>query len=216
MRTHYFYFFLLSIALLSCKDKQSELPKPSSTTTEPSKPTEKYAHLKAYFYGILDNKDTLIYDNVNDFQNVIFGGYPETINDGEVKKVIFKQLYFNPKICKPILEIKKGTLITSTDGVYEQTFFDFIKVGKYPYSVNAENGIEINWYDPSGEKWSTSFGPENESCFFITKAEKSVFEYVKTDYHGDVELRIDCYLYNQKGDRKILHGRSTGFFEEVK
>ena len=99
--------------------------------------------------------------------------------------------------------ISKGTFIANMDSVVSD-FTNFFPIGNYTYSVNATNGVAVNWRYNSKD-WSTSNGSNQSGSTFNVSSAKTIIldgSYLERNIAGT----FSCNLYDSIGTLKHVTG----------
>ncbi|MBK6545023.1 MAG: hypothetical protein IPG12_07115 [Saprospiraceae bacterium] len=98
--------------------------------------------------------------------------------------------------------LAKGTMAIAQGGYpSELQFSNFMNDQNNEFSLEALNGIEINFYDAQQEIWSTSLGSQMGSQFKFIKLTSIT---VLNDHYIESEAEFNCKLYNALGEVKQL------------
>lgn len=114
-----------------------------------------------------------------------------------------------------LFTVRIGTLHFPNGSLQENQFVNFFATGSYPYTLDGDEGIEINWRDNDGTIWSTSNGTANQSGSVFVIAEKAVDEDLEGQGFYAVKIRagLNCKLYDDNGNSKeISDATYVGYF----
>lgn len=138
-------------------------------------------------------------DTVNNQTAAIYHSSLNTLADDTVK----------------LFTVRIGTLNFPNGSLQENQFANFFFTGSYPFTLDADEGIEINWRDDDGNIWSTSNGTANQSGSSFTIANKAVDEDLEGQGFYAVKIKADfnCKLYDESGNSKTISDASyVGYF----
>jgi len=102
----------------------------------------------------------------------------------------------------PIIEFSKGTF-KYTIPSDSAAFSNFFAPQSYSYSVNAEDGVKITWYDSNGDMWSTDMGSGNQSGSTFTIEDRRAYTFSGEKYVR-IKASFNCTVYNGLGGSKTI------------
>lgn len=109
-----------------------------------------------------------------------------------------------------LISIRKGTL--SFIGGFDPdtaTFSNFFNAGTFNFSDDAENGIELNWFDSNNVLWTTSGINQSGSTFVIEK--KISYEFLGY-FYARYKAKFNCKLTNGVQTITLTNGSMIGSF----
>ena len=157
------------------------------------------------FSAEIDGKEISFIDgneNIRNGSNVIktFKKLPDS------STVIFQSYFYKYPAGQADVSVNLGTLHFVGHKIKQNDFIDFFKADKYNFSVLAENGVEVIYYDKKFQLWSSSQGNQDQSKFEIT-------ELISDSVNVKFKAILNCKLYNSEGKFKILEkGIFVGYF----
>jgi hypothetical protein len=101
------------------------------------------------------------------------------------------------------LSIDKGTYKITVFPTDSAALVNFFKKQSYSYSIDAENGISITYYDDAGDPWSTSLGSGDQSGSTFT-IEDTKYQELLGDKYIRVKAKFSCKVYSTAGDVKNI------------
>ncbi|HYG14228.1 MAG TPA: hypothetical protein VEC12_00640 [Bacteroidia bacterium] len=149
------------------------------------------------FWGKIDGNVVHIVRGQGDFTSFMANSF--SINTSGPSSVVFGGGLTDIDDDKPSITVDKGTLTyNGTNIVPMMDMTTFFVAGNYPYSVDAESGVAIYFYDENSVFWSTGFGTGDQTG--------STFEITALSPHASgvtVVMKFDCKLYSQDGTQQI-------------
>jgi len=204
------FVILLVLFFASCGNDDENM-NPDDTPTIPM--TE-----EDFFIAKIDGMDVYYEadtDNILGFVGTSLQavGYPDT------STVSFNSSlnYYTPGgDIDPIFLIEKGTLrFAPAPTPTNEIFKNFLDIGDYSFSQNAEAGFNISWYDEDGEEWSTSLGSAAQGGSSVSIDEINEVTQLYT-YYIVATISFSCTLYNEAGQSKQLtNGLYRGAFGNI-
>jgi hypothetical protein len=107
------------------------------------------------------------------------------------------------------LSISKGMMPDYQDATISD-FKNFFTPGAYNYSDLGENGMTIQWQDPSGNFWTTEGTDQTGSTIRIVSIEDRPDDL--GTYYMKTKVEFTCRLTDGAGNIKIASGTLVGLF----
>ncbi|HVZ96563.1 MAG TPA: hypothetical protein VG847_06795 [Chitinophagaceae bacterium] len=110
------------------------------------------------------------------------------------------------------LSISKGLMHNFTTAT-QTDLKNFFATGSYPYSIDAQSGIQIEWQDSTSKVWSTSFGTGDQtgSNFQIVSVTDNPDSSGK--YYVKVKATFNCIFYDDLGSAlPVVNGEMVGSY----
>ncbi len=202
----------ISVGFASCSKKDST-PASSSTNTNSNAIT---VNSTPQFTGTINGTSYSLVNGSTYASGVgsskQMGGSSATANYEEPNSSIG-----NNSTNHPFFTINRGTITfpLSSSMPDTATYDEFFAIGSCPYSYQDTNGIEIDWIDPSGNIYSTTYtgGSQTGSTFTIVAKKES---YVLGNYLVTIVANFSCTLYNTStgASVKLTNGTYVGSFED--
>ena len=93
--------------------------------------------------------------------------------------------------------------------VPQQAQFDALfSIGQYEYTEDGDEGIQISYVSPEGQRWSTDLGSADQTGSEFELLEK-VADTFQNSYVINLRVRFNCILYNGTGDSRQCVGTAT-------
>jgi len=83
------------------------------------------------------------------------------------------------------------------------SFKNFFEIKPWSYGVTPMNGMEIVYYDASGDMWSTSYGSANQTGSTFQLQAKKFIPFQGEKYER-IKATFNCKLYNASGAVKVV------------
>jgi hypothetical protein len=132
---------------------------------------------------------------------------------GSPSNASYASMIGNVNTNQPYFTIYKGTIVFTGSTPDTSAFDAFFPVSAISFSQNNVNGIDIDWIDPSGNLYSTSFGSASQSGSAFTILAKQVST-IAGYQNVKVFAKFNCTLYNSAGASfPLTNGIYVGYFE---
>lgn len=200
------FVILLAVLFASCGNDDENM--------NPDPPTIPMTD-EDFFSANIDGA-TVFYESNTDNLLAFTGssGTPQTLPDTSTVSFSSSLSYYSQgQDIEPLFSIEKGTLrYAPGPNPTDEIFKDFLKVGNYAFSKDAQSGFTVSWYDENGEEWSSSLGSaaQNGSSVSIDEITEATQFYT---YYVIATISFSCTLYNEAGESKQLtNGTYRGAF----
>lgn len=201
MKTYFILLLaMLSVTLYSCKKDKDSIPSnnnPVNTAITPSTTNKLSATINGTSINWVQNQNNMT-AILSYSANLL--PYPAT------NYIIYSSGMGDFDSGLPAVEISKGTLSFVGNPPDSSVFRPFFLSGNYNYSLDAANGIKIDYWEVDGHHWSTSLGSGNQAGRSF-KIEEMVYYLYLGDNQAKVRLTFDCTLYDSTGTSiNLLNG----------
>ena len=195
-KTHYLLvaFLLVTVSFVGCKkdDDDDNTPAPPAITVD--SPEQMTGKIDGVAFSWVTGGS-------NPYQGTVSSGGPVAFPPDSSEFILGTGME-NIVTGDYLMDINLGTyrFLAPTDSIQMTNFF---AIKSWNYSIDAENGVEIIYYDSNSWMWSTSYGTASQAGSTFSLQERKYFEFLGEPYMT-IKASFNCVLYNGLGASKVL------------